>query len=73
MTYITKYTWLRSSVIRGPTLYNARRGKEGSRILLAEWEDAVRDIWVPPDQIEKVHDDAERDQELTQLNFKVPT
>ena len=36
------------------------RGKEGSRILLAEWKDAVRDIWAPPDQIEKVDVDAEQ-------------
>ena len=57
---MTNYTWLRSLVDSRHTLYNARRGEEGSRILLKEWIDALNNVWVPPEQIQKVNDVGEQ-------------
>ena len=57
---MTNYTWLRSLVVSRLTLYNARRGEEGSRILLKEWIDALNNVWVPPEQIQKVNDIGEQ-------------
>lgn len=41
---ISQYTWLRSLIVTRLTLYNARRGEEGSRVLLQEWNDALNNI-----------------------------
>ncbi|XP_062576294.1 uncharacterized protein LOC134238193 isoform X2 [Saccostrea cucullata] len=55
-----QYTWLRSLVVARLTLYNARRGEEGSRLLLEEWYDAINGTWVPQESVESVKDDAEK-------------
>jgi len=55
-----KITWLRSLVVSFLTLWNARRGEEGSRITLAEWSDAINGKWVPPDQVKAIEDEAEK-------------
>lgn len=57
---LTYYTWLRSLVVARLTLYNARRGEEGSRLLVGEWVDAMNETWVPKENIEQVQDDAEK-------------
>lgn len=57
---VTSYTWLRSLVVSRLTLYNARRGEEGSRILLEKWKDAINNVWVAPNLIEKGDDPAEQ-------------
>ena len=38
---LSQYTWLRSLVVSRFTLYNGRRGEEGSRFMLDEWDDAL--------------------------------
>ena len=53
-------TWLRSLVVSLLTLWNARRGDEGSRILVTEWQDAMDERWVPPDQVEVIKDEAQK-------------
>ena len=55
-----QYTWLRSLVVARLTLYNARRGEEGSRLLLEKWNDAMNDIWVPQESTELIEDEAEK-------------
>lgn len=57
---VKKYTWLRNLVVARLTLYNSRRGEEASRMLKNEWEDAMKGVWLPEDQIEKVDDPAEK-------------
>jgi len=55
-----KMTWLRSLIVSLLTLWNARRGEEGSRILISEWQDARMGRWIPPDQVEVIKDEAEK-------------
>ena len=57
---LSHYTWLRSLVVARLTLYNARRGEEGSRLLLEEWHDALNSTWIPLETVECVKDDAEK-------------
>ncbi|XP_065932684.1 uncharacterized protein [Magallana gigas] len=57
---LNRYTWLRSLVVARLTLYNARRGEEGSRLLLEEWYDAINSTWIPQEAVESVKDDAEK-------------
>lgn len=57
---LNQYTWLRSLVVARLTLYNARRGEEGSRLLLEEWYDALNSTWIPQEAVESVKDDAEK-------------
>jgi hypothetical protein len=53
-------TWLRSVVVSLLTLWNARRGDEGSRILITEWQDALNERWILHDQVEVIQDEAEK-------------
>lgn len=53
------YGWLRSLIICRLTLFNARRGDEPSRMLLGQWDDALKKVWLPPTSVENVQDDAE--------------
>jgi hypothetical protein len=55
-----KITWLRSLLVGLLTLWNARRGDEGSRILISEFEDAMQGRWIPPHLIEAIEDKAEK-------------
>ncbi|KAJ8321248.1 hypothetical protein KUTeg_001199 [Tegillarca granosa] len=57
---ISSYSWLRSLVVARLTLYNARRGEEGSRLLLEDWHDAENGTWTPLDNIEEIEDEGER-------------
>lgn len=57
---ISQYTWLRSLVVTRLTLYNGRRGEEGARLQLKEWQDAQDQVWLPDDEIEVVVDEAEK-------------
>ncbi|XP_065926621.1 uncharacterized protein [Magallana gigas] len=57
---LNRYTWLRSLVVARLTLYHARRGEEGSRLLLEEWYDAINSTWIPQEAVESVKDDAEK-------------
>ncbi|XP_053374369.1 uncharacterized protein LOC128546963 [Mercenaria mercenaria] len=54
------YAWLRSLVVARLTLYNARRREAAARLLMREWEMAQTGAWLPPDQIERVNDPAEK-------------
>ena len=56
----TKYAWLRSLIICRVTLFNGRRGEEGSRILETEWQDAIDSVWLPKENIEVIEDEAEK-------------
>ena len=56
---IKKYATLRSLVVARLTLYNARRGEEAARMLLTEWDDAKKGVWLP-DDVEQVDDPAEK-------------
>ena len=56
----SKYCWLRSLLVCRLTLYNGRRGEEGSRLLLSQWNDALDEVWLPEEQVEEVEDDAVR-------------
>ena len=47
-------------VVARLTLYNARRGEEAARMLVSEWVDAVKGIWIPEKDIEKVNGPAEK-------------
>jgi hypothetical protein len=42
------------------TLYNARRGEEGARLLVSEWDDAKNEVWINKEMIKTVQDPAER-------------
>lgn len=57
---LKNYAWLRSLIVAKLTLYNARRGEEASRMLVSEWEEAERGIWLPDSEVEKVEDPAEK-------------
>lgn len=65
ITYVTsnfeknKYATLRNLVAARLTLYNARRGEEASRMLLKEYEDAVKGTWVPK-EVDIISDEAEK-------------
>ncbi|XP_070203173.1 uncharacterized protein [Littorina saxatilis] len=51
---------LRNLIVARLTLFNARRGGEPARLLLSEWEDALKGVWIDPDLIEKVDDQIEK-------------
>ena len=53
-------TWLRSLLVALVTLWNARRGEEGSRLMISEFQDALKGRWLQADQIEEVEDQAEK-------------
>ena len=57
---VKKFAWLRSLVVARLTLFNARRGEEASRMLISEWEEAVKGAWLPDDELEKITDPAEQ-------------
>lgn len=57
---ISDYSTLRSLVVCRLTLYNGRRGEEPSRMLVKEWEDAMRGVWLSPEKVEAVEDRAEK-------------
>jgi hypothetical protein len=57
---IKKFAWLRSLVVARLTLFNARRGEEASRMLISEWEDAEKGVWLPEEEIQKVTDIGEQ-------------
>ena len=57
---VKQYSWLRSLIVSRLTLFNARRGDEASRILVEEWENAEKNVWVPDNQVEKISDEAEK-------------
>jgi len=57
---IKHYSWLRSLVVARLTLYNARRGEEGCRILVEEFNDAINDVWTPANSVESIEDPAEK-------------
>ena len=57
---LSQCTWLRSLVVARLALYNARRGEEGSRLLLEEWCDAMIFTWIPLETVECVKDDEEK-------------
>ena len=54
-----KYAWLQSLIICRVTLFNGRRGEEGSRILETEWQDAIDNVLLPMENIEVIEDEAE--------------
>ena len=54
-----QYAWLRSLVVSRITLYNGRRGEEGSRLLIKEWQDAIEGTWLPAEQV-NIQDEAEQ-------------
>ena len=41
------YIWLRSLTASVLTLYNVRRGEEGTRLTGKYYQDALDDVWVP--------------------------
>ncbi|XP_070203471.1 uncharacterized protein [Littorina saxatilis] len=51
---------LRNLIVARLTLFNARRGGEPARLLLSEWKDALKGVWIDPDLIEKVDDQIEK-------------
>ena len=57
---VSSYAWLRTLIVTRLTLFNAKRGEEASRLLLSEWEDAEKDIWLPGNEIENIHDPTEK-------------
>lgn len=57
---IEKYKWLRTLIVARLTLFNARRGEEPSRITCKEFQEALDDTWLPPHEVEKISDEAEK-------------
>ena len=57
---MTDYSYLRSLIVARLTLYNARRGEEGSRLLIEEWKDAMSNVWVLIEAVESVKDPSEK-------------
>ena len=53
----SSYRWLRSLTISVLTLYNARRGEEGTRLLMQDYQDALDDVWVPQVNLEELSDE----------------
>jgi len=51
---------LRNLIVARLTLFNARRGGEPARLLLTEWDDALKGVWIDPDMVEKVQDPIEK-------------
>ncbi|XP_060582162.1 uncharacterized protein LOC132738621 isoform X2 [Ruditapes philippinarum] len=56
--HIKDYAYLRTLVVSRLTLFNARRGEEASRMLLSEWDDAMKSTWLPEEQVEQIDDEA---------------
>ena len=54
------YAMLRNLIVCRLTLYNARRGDEGTRLRTKEWQDAKNQIWIGQEMIESVTDAAEK-------------
>lgn len=58
--HISKYVLLRQFVVSRLTLYNARRGEEGTQLSLDDWEDAKKRVWVDSGRTyEHIHDTAQ--------------
>ncbi|XP_061182956.1 uncharacterized protein LOC133191225 [Saccostrea echinata] len=57
---VKNFAWLRSLVVARLTLFNARRGEEASRLLISEWEEAEKGVWLPDEELEKITDPAEQ-------------
>lgn len=57
---IKNYCKLRNFVISRLTIYNARRGEEGTQMLLNEWEDAKKGVWIDKNEIKEIHDPGEK-------------
>ena len=57
---LSQCTWLRSLVVARLALSNARRGEEGSQLLLEEWCDAMNSTWTSLEIVESVKDNAEK-------------
>ena len=49
---------IRSALVCRLTLFNARRGEEGSRLLLKQFEDSLAGVWIPS-EVENIRDEAE--------------
>lgn len=54
------YSTLRSLIVCRLTLYNGRRGEEPARMLVSQWIDARDNVWLPPDKVQEIKDDAEK-------------
>ena len=48
------YAFLRNITVCRLTLYNARRGEEAARIMITEYEDAIKKVWCSDMEIEAV-------------------
>jgi len=48
------------NLVASSTLFNAWHGGEPSRLLLSEWQDAERDVWLPNSSVSLVQDPAEQ-------------
>ncbi|CAH1782359.1 unnamed protein product [Owenia fusiformis] len=57
---ISQYAWLCTLVVARLTLFNARRGEEGSRLTNEEWIDAMVVTWLSDDCVQHVKDDGEK-------------
>ena len=57
---LEEYGYLQKLCVARLTLFNARRGEEPARLLLTEWQDAIKNVWLPQALVEKVEDPAER-------------
>ena len=51
---------VRSALVSRLTLFNARRGEEGSRLLVKQLEDSFAGVWMPKSQLEEVDDEIEK-------------
>ena len=49
----------RSVVVARLTLFNARRGDEAAKLQLSQFEDAIKDVWINSEDLEKVNDPME--------------
>ena len=54
------YAFLRNITVCRLTLYNARRGEEAARMMITEYEDAIKKVWCSDMEIEAVEDEAEQ-------------
>ncbi len=56
---INDYVELRNFTISRLTLYNARRGEEGTQMCLNEWEDAKKGVWIEDEAKQPLNDPGE--------------
>ena len=57
---MSKYVMLRNLVVSRLTMYNARRGEEGTQLRLKDWADAKNKVWMSDRRIETVTDPGKR-------------